>query len=116
MKRLGVLCAVAALVVAAIVVLKAQQTTRLESLAVVSIASDALRVAGGATLGIDLHPQYGGVADRTVVMVNATTCPSPLILFPSSLVGLGTLITCVYIESAAGSQLGSALLGTSTLQ
>ena len=86
-----------------------------QQLSVTSPATNALRVAGGATLGIDLEPQYGGVADRTVVMMNATTCPTPLVLFPSVIQGLGTLITCVYIESS-GSQLGSAILGTSTLQ
>ena len=82
---------------------------------ITSPAAAAIRVAGGMALGLDLEPQYGGVADRTVVMVNALTCPPPLILFPSSLQGLGTLITCVYIETELA-QLGSASLGTSTLQ
>ena len=84
--------------------------------AVTSPAAAALRVAGGMTLGIDLEPQYGGVADLTVVLVNATTCPPPLVVFPSGIQGLGSLIACVYLESSSGSQLGSATLGTSTLQ
>ena len=83
--------------------------------AVTSTAAAAIRVAGGMTLGLDLEPQYGGVADRTIVLVNATSCPTPLVLFPSTLQGLGTLITCLYIDSVAA-QLGSARLGTATLQ
>ena len=83
--------------------------------AVTSPAAGAIRVAGGMTLGLDLEPQYGGVADRTIVLVNATSCPTPLVLFPSTLQGLGGLITCLYIDTTAA-QLGSAILGTSTLQ
>ena len=83
--------------------------------AVTSTAAGAIRVAGGMTLGLDLEPEHGGVADRTVVLVNATACPTPLVLFPSTLQGLGTLITCLYIDTVAA-QLGSAILGTSTLQ
>ena len=46
-----------------------------QRISVTSPAGGALRVAGGATLGLDLEPEYGGVADRTVVLVNATACP-----------------------------------------
>ena len=86
-----------------------------QRISVTSPAGGALRVAGGATLGLDLEPEYGGVADRTVVLVNATACPDPLVVFPSGIQGLGTLITCLYIDSVAA-QLGSARLGTATLQ
>ena len=84
-------------------------------LSLTSPATNAIRVAGGITLGVGLEPQYGGVADTTVVLVNATTCPTPLVLFPSTLQGLGGLITCLYIETITA-QLGTAVLGTSTLQ
>ena len=92
-----------------------QQTTLRHKLKIDSVGADALVVSGGLTLGIDLQPQYGGVAERTVVFFNATACPPPLVLFPNTIPGVGTLIACLYAPIGS-SQLGSALLGSARLQ
>ena len=103
------------LLLVTVAVLFAQPSGVFSRLSVDSTAANALVVVGGITLGIDLHPQYGGVPDLAIVLVNASTCPPPLISYPSGIQGLGTLIACLYVESGAP-QLGSAILGTARLQ
>ena len=80
-----------------------------------STAGDAVDVAGGIVLGIDLAAEDGGVPETAVILVNATTCPEPLVDFPNTISGLGTLIACLYAPEGA-SQLGAARLGSATLQ
>ena len=80
-----------------------------------STAGDAVDVAGGIVLGIDLAAEDGGVPETAVILVNATTCPEPLVDFPNTISGLGTLIACLYAPEGA-SQLGAAQLGSATLQ
>ena len=86
-----------------------------QTLSVESTSSDALDVAGGLELGVDLSAENGGVPETGIILVNATTCPAPLVLFPTTITGLGSLIACLYAPSGA-SQLGAAQLGSATLQ
>ena len=86
-----------------------------ESLDVDSTAADAVDVAGGIVLGIDLAAEDGGVPERAVIFYNGTTCPPPLVLFPHTIPGIGTLIACLY-SPVGSAQLGSAILGTARLQ
>ena len=84
-----------------------------ETLSVESTSSDAMDVAGGIELGVDLSAENGGVPETAIILINAATCPVPLVLFP--LTGIGTLIACLYAPVGA-SQLGAAQLGSATLQ
>ena len=87
-----------------------------DSLDVDSTAADAVDVAGGIVLGIDLLPDHGGVPERTVIFYSGATCPPPLVLFPHSVSGIGTLIACLYSPGSGSAQLGSAQLGSARLQ
>ena len=86
-----------------------------ETLSVESTSADALDVAGGLELGVDLSAENGGVPETAVILINGTSCPSPLVAFPATIQGLGTLIACLYAPVGA-SQLGAAQLGSATLQ
>ena len=86
-----------------------------DSIDVDSTAADAVDVAGGIVLGIDLLPDHGGVPERTVIFYNGTTCPPPLVSFPHTIPGVGTLIACLY-SPMGSAQLGSAQLGSARLQ
>ena len=80
-----------------------------------STAGDAVDVAGGIVLGINLAAEDGGVPETAVILVNGTVCPPPLVVFPTTIPGLGSLIACLYAPEGA-SQLGAAQLGSATLQ
>ena len=86
-----------------------------ETLSVESTSADALDVAGGLELGVDLSAENGGVPETAVILINGTSCPAPLVAFPATIQGLGTLIACLYAPVGA-SQLGAAQLGSATLQ
>ena len=86
-----------------------------ETVGVESTSSDALDVAGGIELGVDLSAENGGVPETAVILVNGTSCPAPLVAFVTTIQGLGTLIACLYAPVGA-SQLGAAQLGSATLQ
>ena len=86
-----------------------------ETVGVESTSSDALDVAGGLELGIDLSAENGGVPETAIILVNGPTCPAPLISIVTTIQGLGTLSTCLYAPVGA-SQLGAAQLGSATLQ
>ena len=86
-----------------------------DSIQVDSVAGDALDVRGGLVLGVELAPSSGGVAGNSVILFNGTTCPDSLVAFPTTILGLGSLITCAYIESMVA-LLGSARLGSAILQ
>ena len=86
-----------------------------DSIQVDSVARDALDVRGGLVLGVALDPPSGGVASKSIILFNGTTCPDGTILFPTTIPGLGSLIACAYIESTAA-LLGSAILGSAILQ
>ena len=87
-----------------------------DSIDVDSTAADAVDVAGGIVLGIDLLPDHGGVPERTVIFYSGATCPPPLVAFPHSVSGIGTLIACLYSPPGGSAQLGSAQLGSARLQ
>ena len=101
--------------VAAAVSVAAQGLGVFDSIQVDSVARDSLDVRGGLVLGVDLEPSSGGVAARSIVLFNGTTCPDGTILFPTTISGLGSLIACAYLDTTVG-QLGSARLGSATLQ
>ena len=106
-----------AFLVAAGVVLSvvlAAQTAIFDTISVDSTASDAVDIAGGIVLGVDLAAEDGGVPDGAIVFVNATTCPSPLEAY-SLPFNSGGLIACLYPPSGAAF-LGTAVLGTGELQ
>ena len=105
---------VAAFVVGAALPLSAQDGV-FETVGVESTSSDALDVAGGIELGIDLSAENGGVPETAVILVNGPTCPAPLVAFPTTIQGLGGLIACLYAPVGA-SQLGAAQLGSARLQ
>ena len=86
-----------------------------DSIQVDSVAENALDVRGGLVLGVELAPSSGGVAGNSVILFNGTTCPDSLVGFPTTIPGLGSLITCAYIETTAA-LLGSARLGSATLR
>ena len=95
-------------------VLAAQQTGIFSTVDVDSTAEDALDVAGGIVLGIDLAAEDGGVPDGAIVFVTSATCPSPLAAY-SLPFNSGGLLACLYPPSGAAF-LGTAILGTSRLQ
>ena len=41
-------------------------------------------MAGGVELGVDLSAENGGVPERGILLINATTCPAPLVLVPNN--------------------------------
>ena len=86
-----------------------------ETLSVESTSSDALDVAGGLELGVDLSAENGGVPETGIILVNGTDCPDPLVEIQTTISGLGSLIACLYAPEGA-SQLGAAILGSATLQ
>ena len=108
----------AALVVVAVnvvaVIALAAQTGIFDTLSVDSTAADAVDIAGGITLGVDLAVEDGGVPERAIIFVNATTCPTPLVAY-SLPFNSGGLLACLYAPSGA-SFLGTAILGTARLQ
>ena len=74
-----------AFLVAACVVLSvslAAQTAIFDTISVDSTASDAVDIAGGIVLGVDLSAEDGGVPERGIIFFNATDCPSPLVAYP----------------------------------
>ena len=95
-------------------VVSAQQAVVFDTVDVDSTAADALDVAGGIVLGIDLTAEDGGVPERGIIFVNDTTCPSPLVAFPLPF-NSGGLLACLYAPSGSA-VLGAALLGTARLQ
>ena len=95
-------------------VLSAQQTGIFSTVDVDSTAADAVDVAGGIVLGIDLAAEDGGVPERAIIFLNALTCPSPLVAFTLPF-DSGGLLACLYAPSGSA-LLGSALLGTARLQ
>ena len=105
-----------AMIVAVAVLVSAQVIAPVvDSIDVDSTAADAVDVAGGIVLGIDLAAEDGGVPERAVIFYNGTVCPPPLVLFPHTIPGTGTLIACLY-SPVGSAQLGSAVLGTTRLQ
>ena len=48
-----------------------------ETLSVESTSADALDVAGGLELGVDLSAENGGVPETAVILINGTSCPGP---------------------------------------
>ena len=90
------------------------QTAIFDTISVDSTAADALDVAGGIVLGIDLSAEDGGVPERGIIFVNDTTCPSPLVAFPLPF-NSGGLLACLYAPTGSA-VLGAALLGTARLQ
>ena len=86
-----------------------------ETLSVESTSSDALDVAGGLELGVDLSAENGGVPETAIILVNGPTCPPPLVAIATTIQGLGSLSTCLYPPSGAAF-LGTAALGTARLQ
>ena len=60
----------------------AAQPAVFDTVDVDSTAVDAVDIAGGIVLGIDLSAEDGGVPERGIIFVNDTTCPSPLVAFP----------------------------------
>ena len=92
----------------------AAQTAIFDTVDVDSTAADALDVAGGIVLGIDLAAEDGGVPERGIIFVNATTCPSPLVAFPLPF-NSGGLLACLYAPSGSA-VLGAAQLGSARLQ
>ena len=86
-----------------------------ETLSVESTSADALDVAGGLELGVDLSAENGGVPETAIILVNGPTCPAPLVAIVTTIQGLGSLSTCLYAPVGA-SQLGAAQLGSATLQ
>ena len=92
----------------------AAQTGIFDTVSVDSTASDAVDIAGGIVLGIDLTAEDGGVPERGIIFVNDTTCPSPLVAFPLPF-NSGGLLACLYAPSGSA-VLGAALLGTARLQ
>ena len=95
-------------------VVLAAQTGIFDTVSVDSTAADAVDIAGGIVLGIDLSAEDGGVPERGIIFVNATTCPSPLVAFPLPF-NSGGLLACLYAPSGSA-VLGAALLGTARLQ
>ena len=85
-----------------------------DTVSVDSTAADAVDVAGGIVLGIDLSAEDGGVPERGIIFVNATTCPAPLVAFPLPF-NSGGLLACLYAPSGSAF-LGSAQLGSARLQ
>ena len=53
--------------------------------------------------------------ETAIILVNAATCPSPLVEIATTIQGLGSLTACLYAPEGA-SQLGAAQLGSATLQ
>ena len=98
----------------ALIVPLSAQTGFFDTVDVDSTAADALDVAGGIVLGIDLSAEDGGVPERGIIFVNATTCPSPLVAFPLPF-NSGGLLACLYAPSGSA-VLGAAVLGTARLQ
>ena len=90
------------------------QTGFFDTLSVDSTAADAVDIAGGIALGVDLAAEDGGVPDGAIVFVNATTCPAPLAVY-SLPFNSGGLLACLYPPSGAAF-LGTAVLGTAELQ
>ena len=64
-------------VASAVTVLMAQDGVY-ETLSVESTSSDAMDVAGGIELGVDLSAENGGVPETAIILVNGPTCPAPL--------------------------------------
>ena len=92
----------------------AAQTGIFDTVSVDSTAADAVDIAGGITLGVDLAAEDGGVPDGAIVFVTSATCPSPLAAY-SLPFNSGGLLACLYPPSGAAF-LGTAILGTSRLQ
>ena len=93
----------------------AAQTGIFDTVSVDSTAADAVDIAGGIRLGVDLAAEDGGVPDTAIILINGPTCPSPLVAISTTIQGLGSLSTCLYAPSGAAF-LGTAVLGTARLQ
>ena len=103
---------VAACVVLSVVL--AAQTAIFDTISVDSTAADAVDIAGGIVLGVDLAAEDGGVPDGAIVFVTSATCPSPLVAYPLPF-NSGGLLACLYAPSGSAF-LGAAQLGSARLQ
>ena len=103
---------VAACVVLSVVL--AAQTAIFDTISVDSTAADAVDIAGGIVLGVDLSAEDGGVPERGIIFFNATDCPSPLVAYPLPF-NSGGLLACLYAPSGSAF-LGAAQLGSARLQ
>ena len=77
-----------AFLVAACVVLSvslAAQTAIFDTISVDSTAADAVDIAGGIVLGVDLSAEDGGVPERGIIFFNATDLPYPAGGLPAAL-------------------------------
>ena len=98
----------------ALSVVLAAQTAIFDTISVDSTAADAVDIAGGIVLGVDLSAEDGGVPERGIIFFNATTCPTPLVAYPLPF-NSGGLLACLYAPSGSAF-LGSAQLGSARLQ
>ena len=92
----------------------AAQTAIFDTISVDSTAADAVDIAGGIVLGVDLSAEDGGVPERGIIFFNAMTCPTPLVAYPLPFHS-GGLLACLYAPSGSAF-LGAAQLGSARLQ